>query len=1054
MSSVDLNIIERGLKGQEWTAEKGPITAGDLANIAEQRTNNSSALNALPTPFARFFVFKEAFRRALEELKDKKKIAGDAYNRLVSDALDIFELLYNQTYHASRWEDSRKINIYEWDYTQQLPELKRQVPILASAIENYFKSDLKAASNKLFFVVLTENGRDYLLATSSPFTGFITPPDLDKKVDTRGKNPTQFIGKRYEKFPSIHRKSGGTYFKDIKLFGDRDKSFKNYMYYLVNNDELGQEMRELRDYIKQFAIFDQDIIKGWEPSVQPIISTDSNEVNINGLTVYKDNSISTVNFFNDTLIKLPFRLSKEYYHSMKYANDNEDRDYDFIIPISKEGLEKVEGDFECSCKVTATKVIVSLSYKGHKAEKEYTNDGLGSNGRIVNLKDREKINFNLAIFPNILSPTDKENNYFKIMAVVNDSTTDYRPFSIDKLDLSFYYREEEKFKEIEVIDTDNYFSKFGIHPAVIRSKQNEGQEIDASSKFYEVFNTKFDAINVRFGLDSGETEGFLFPKWKVAQRTNESYTYAIDLGTTNTYISCTKDSDDNEPEQLSMDEPMVAFLHDVKKSKQHPTVSLIESAIDPKSRKNFNTEFIPAMIDGHIFKFPIRTALVIPRNDKSATNLFDNSNIAFFYEKTTGLGNQTILTDLKWQSSHERELRIFIRELLLIVKTDILQKNGLLSATKIIWFKPLSFKTGARDLYNKIWTEEAKEVLNIPSSQIENISESEAPYYYFRKKNAFQSIDAVSIVDIGGGSTDFIYFADSKPQIANSVHFGCDVLWGNGFNEYDNARDNGIYQKYVEAIHFDDEELEKLNLQMRMSPETSTKDILNFWLSNDDKSEISKKLRDAYKPLFLYHFASIVYFMAKMYHAKGLECPRSVLFCGNGSRYIDGFISSNTETVEQIVTAIFKNVYGSDIKKVQVILPEVRKESTCYGGLYRKKGVDIPTEFNFQGIDSTEYENVETLKKAFPSIRKDLLVNFNNFNKLYKELLNILVRNGELENFTATDKIINLISSDLEDSLTKNFKTQVVETLNDNEVYHDSVFFLPVIDNVLKLTKI
>ena len=94
MSSVDLNIIERGLKGQEGTAEKGPITAGDLAKISEQRTNNSSALNALPTPFARFFVVKEAFRRALEELKNPKKIAGDAYNRLVSDTLDIFELLY------------------------------------------------------------------------------------------------------------------------------------------------------------------------------------------------------------------------------------------------------------------------------------------------------------------------------------------------------------------------------------------------------------------------------------------------------------------------------------------------------------------------------------------------------------------------------------------------------------------------------------------------------------------------------------------------------------------------------------------------------------------------------------------------------------------------------------------------------------------------------------------------------------------------------------------------------------------------------------------------
>lgn len=1054
MSSVDLNIIERGLKGQEWTAEKGPITAGDLAKISEQRTNNSSALNALPTPFARFFVVKEAFRRALEELKDKKKIAGDAYNRLVSDTLDIFELLYNQTYHASRWEETRKLNILEWDYSQQIPQLKPQVPILAGAIENYFKSDLKAAGNKLFFVVLTDNGRDYLLGTSSPFTGFITPPDLDKKIDPRGKKAQTFMGKRYEQFPSIPRKSSGTYFKDIRLFGDRDKAFKNYMYYLVNNDQLGQEMRELRDYIKQFAIFDQDIIKDWQPNLKPIISTESNDVAINGLMIYKDNGLSTVNFFNDNLVKLPFRLSQEYYRAMTFVNDSEDRSYDFLIPISREGLDKIEGEFECTCKVTPTKTIVTLSYKGQTYTKEYTTDGGGSYGHIVNLTGRENINFNLAVFPNILSPNEKENNYFKIMAVVNDFTTDYRPFSIDKLDLDFFYREGDKFKEIEIIDNDNVHSPFGVRPAVVRSRQNVNQEIGASSKFYEVFNNQFDAINVRFGLDSGHTEGFLFPKWKVAQRTTESYTYAIDLGTTNTYISCTKDNEDNEPEQLSMDEPMVAYLHDYKKSRQHPTVSLIENAIEEKSRKNFATEFLPALIDGSIFKFPIRTALVIPKTDRSAANLFDNCNIAFFYEKSTGLGNQTILTDIKWQNSHEKELRVFIRELLLIVKTDILQKNGLLSATKIIWFKPLSFKAGVRDLYTKIWNEEAKEILNIASSQIDNVSESEAPYYYFRKKNAFQSIDAVSIVDIGGGSTDFVYFSDSKPQIANSVHFGCDVLWGNGFNEYDNARDNGIYQKFGEAIHFDDDELEKLNIQMRMSTETSTKDILNFWLSNDDKSEISKKLRESYKPLFLYHFASLVYFMAKMYYAKGLDCPRSVLFCGNGSRYIDGFLSSNIPTIEAIVTHIFKSVYGNDIKKVQVILPDVRKESTCYGGLYRKKDVEVPTEFNFQGIDASEYENVEALKNAFPTIRKELLLNFNQFNKVYKELLKILVHDGELENFTDTDKIVNIISSDLDDSLTKNFKTQVVESLNDNEVYHDSVFFLPVIDNILKLTQV
>ena len=1055
MSSVDLNIIERGLKGQEWTAEKGPITAGDLAKISEQRTNNSSALNALPTPFARFFVVKEAFRRALEELKNPKKIAGDAYNRLVSDTLDIFELLYNLTYHTGRWDNSRKISILEWDMATQMPVLKRDVPILGHAIENYIKSDLKAANGKLFFVVFTENGKDYLIATSSPFTGFVTPPDLDKKVDPRGKAQITFIGARYKNFPLLHRKSGGSYFNEVRLFGDRHKDFKNYMFNLVNSDSLGKELNEFRDYIKQFEHLDADIVKTWEPQVRQLKSDESSDVVVNGLPIGVDNGLSTVNFFNDTLIQLPFRLSSQYYRAMIFADGKDDRDFDFLLPLSREALELIEGDFTSTCKVTTTKVIVTLKYKGQEHTKEYNTDGGGSFGRIVRLV-KENINFNLAVFPNILSPNPNENNYFKIMAVVNDTTTDYRPFSIDKLELDFFYKEEGKFVGIDTIQSDNNHAPFGVRPAVVRSKQDLNKEVDASSKFYELFNHQFDAINLRFGLDSGSCEGILLPNWKTSQRTADAYTYAVDLGTTNTYISCTKNNEDNEPEQLSMKEPMVAYLHDFKKSAQYSLISLIEKGIDENCRKNFNTEFVPALIDGSIYRFPVRTALCVPTGDRSKPSLFDNSNIAFFYERTTGLGNQEILTDIKWQDSSEgdKQLRLFIQELLLIIKTDVLQKNGLLSATKLIWFRPLSFKGTLCDLYTKLWNEEAKLILNIAPSQVECVSESEAPYYYFRKKNAFQSVDAVSIVDIGGGSSDFIYFADSKPLIANSVHFGCDVLWGNGFAEFDNVRDNGIFNKYFESIHFDDPELEKLNIQMRTNRKVSTKDIINFWLSNDDKCEITKRLREDYKPLFLYHFASIVYFMATMYKAKNLACPRSVLFCGNGSRYIDGLLSANTTTITAIVTRIFQEVYGNDIKKVQVVLPDVRKESTCYGGLYRKKDIEVPSEFNFQGVSNREYENVEALVNDFPVLRQSLLKSLNNFNTIYKDLLRILISNRELENFTQMDDVMEVVSSDIEDSLNKNFKTQVKEPLHESEVYHDSVFFLPIIDKILKLTQL
>lgn len=54
MPSIDLNIIDRGTPGSEWTAKNTGIQASQLDKVKENKTDNSNALNSLPTPFARF----------------------------------------------------------------------------------------------------------------------------------------------------------------------------------------------------------------------------------------------------------------------------------------------------------------------------------------------------------------------------------------------------------------------------------------------------------------------------------------------------------------------------------------------------------------------------------------------------------------------------------------------------------------------------------------------------------------------------------------------------------------------------------------------------------------------------------------------------------------------------------------------------------------------------------------------------------------------------------------------------------------------------------------
>lgn len=179
MPRIDLNIVDRGVQGSEWIAEDVGLTVEHLDEVVEQKTDNSGALNSLPTPFARFFVAREAFRRAMEEHLNQKKEAGFAYRQLVSDILDVYELVFNLKYHRNNsWKDGQKLEFREWDCKENLASMKKKMPVLFNSIDNYYKTDI--AEDKLYFLIFTEDGKDKLLACSSPLTGFVTPPDMNK----------------------------------------------------------------------------------------------------------------------------------------------------------------------------------------------------------------------------------------------------------------------------------------------------------------------------------------------------------------------------------------------------------------------------------------------------------------------------------------------------------------------------------------------------------------------------------------------------------------------------------------------------------------------------------------------------------------------------------------------------------------------------------------------------------------------------------------------------------------------------------------------------------
>lgn len=1042
MPRIDLNIVDRGIKGTDWVAEDVSLTPEHLDEVMEQKTDNSGALNSLPTPFARFFVAREAFRRAMEEHTNPQKEAGFAYRQMVSDILDIYELLFNLKYHQNTWTAGQKLELREWDRDENISRIKKLMPVLYSSISEYYKTDI--GEEKLYFLIFTENGKDLLLACTSPMTGFITPPDLDKAIiKENGANTIQIAGEQYADL-HIHRKSGGEYFRDIKMFEDRDEDFKNYMYNeIFGSETVDDRFNVIKEYIRSFRN-DSKIRNDYKLRLTGVLTDQNDELIINGVKIMTSDEIDVNNFFTPTLIKVPYRISRDHFVSVIYQNDSKERDYDYLLPFKPEVLHLFpDNRIDSDVHINRNSVTVYLRYNGKEYKKEYGKEALNQAWGIIKDYKADSIFFDLGIFPNILSSKADENNYFKVMVIGADTDPEPPYFNIDEIALKFY-KDGEQVREI---DHRSSGIQFGVRPPVVRSRQKTDSK-EGGTKFYELFNTDFNAVEVEILGD----KGLILPKFERSIETNDTFTYAVDLGTSNTFISRCMDGENNMPELFKMDRPMVNYLHEIPMDKQTSLVNRIEDTIFDLAKNRIKTEFLPAFIDGLKYKFPIRTALCGLLKKIDDPELFDNHNIAFFYEKVMPDEDQRILTDIKWVDN-DAMLRVFIREVLLIIKTDVLQRNGDLDRTKLVWFRPLSFMGNMRETYNDVWNSEAENILGVQSNQISCFSESEAPYYFFKKKDYIKDSEAVTVVDIGGGSTDFVYFRNNKPLMANSVHFGCDVLWENGFKEFDNERQNGIFRKYADTLRFRRQDLEELNVNFKNIEASKTKDIINFWLSNSEFCDIKKLLSRDFKAVFIYHLTSILFYMASMYRDYGYAAPRSVIFSGNGSKYIDSFISSDKRVLKKIIDMTFTTVFGGD-HDVKLELPFERKEATCYGGLYRdSNALDVPNR-TYQGDVSHNYNTVGDINQNMTYLRKELLQKYEVMNSLYKKILDLLKQEHVIDNTANTKIYVDAAMKDLGTPFNTYYQSRVKEVFQDEVPLYDTVFFLPIIDRIFDLTNL
>lgn len=178
---------------------------------------------------------------------------------------------------------------------------------------------------------------------------------------------TYFVGDRYEDMPRLKRKGNhGYYFKDILLFDQRSEEFKNYMYNNLFGGGVDRRMGNIRDYIKAFST-DQYIKNDYFLELKPVKTEENNSLEINNIRILCNNDIG--NYFNDTIIKIPYRIAAENFFVPDVEGDHK---YDYLLPLSEEAILRLDLDkVVIRYKEGYKKISVSLAVNGKEYKKDY-----------------------------------------------------------------------------------------------------------------------------------------------------------------------------------------------------------------------------------------------------------------------------------------------------------------------------------------------------------------------------------------------------------------------------------------------------------------------------------------------------------------------------------------------------------------------------------------------------------------------------------------------------------------------------------------------------------
>lgn len=519
---------------------------------------------------------------------------------------------------------------------------------------------------------------------------------------------------------------------------------------------------------------------------------------------------------------------------------------------------------------------------------------------------------------------------------------------------------------------------------------------------YYKLNSSFDIIEIR----CKNTCGLVIPKMKEIniQDAFQDYYFAVDLGTSNTYIAY-KTNNSHTPKTFDIltNDAQTVFLSSPDFDRQTVPVHFVMG-------EYYDREFVPTQINGNApVSYPTRTATCETANfENSQANLFGNISIGYKFLNeivTAGAAIQwKYKTDLKWALEKQPNdvhyldrVKNYCMEILWLLKNKSLLNDGSDTFEVFLTF-PETMKAPTRNLFIHQCWEWAKTQLQLNCTFIygANVSESIAPYNMLAPQIGGQSL---LNIDIGGGTSDLLFVC--KDQVGaivgayySSALFAADDLWSDGLNVgVPQGIRNGFYTYIKEQIDQNRTAYSPTilsNLETLVSLTNSSTDAMGFLFKHDAVFNTSTLITGnpkLYSIIFI-HYAALMYHVSRLIKKLGISIPENLSFTGMGSRYIN-LISNDANDVKLLSKLLLEKYTGLQVPNMfNIYMVTEAKEITAKGALLGN-GLDhnyqIPAgtlqeivDYGFDTAANLIYKNIVQVETR-DSVRDSVFKEYNRF---------------------------------------------------------------------------